>query len=186
MNGRIGKRNRFLRHLARLAAFFLLGMILGLVLASGMPPETGVELRRCLRGRLEGGDGILSEALLFVRGPMFAVLFGLSSAGGLLLCAAAAVDGFLLSFSAGCFTAAFGEAGVLLAASATGIRCLVTLPCFFLLAASFMEAPRRAGRRTNGLLLCVLFCAAVLFVGLCVDLYLTPRLLRWALKRVPL
>ena len=42
--------------------------------------------------------------------------------------------GFFLSFSVCCFTAAFGADGVLLALAVFGLRCAVTVPCYFLLA----------------------------------------------------
>ena len=53
----------------------------------------------------------------------------------LLPCVTAAY-GFFLSFSVCCFTAAFGVDGVLLALAVFGLRCMVTLPCYFLLAAA--------------------------------------------------
>lgn len=50
---------------------------------------------------------------------------------------------FFLSFSVCCFTAAFGVDGILLAFAVFGLRCMVTLPCYLLLAVSSWEAARR-------------------------------------------
>ena len=84
----------------------------------------------------------------------------------------------------------------LLALAVLGVRCAVTLPCFFLLADASMEtsaalarasfgrgrhtAPVVYGRRCWIRLGIVL---AALTVGLCVELLLSPRLLTLALER---
>ena len=58
----------------------------------------------------------------------------------------AAAFGFSLSFSVCCFAAAFGGAGVLLALAVFGIRSLVSVPGFFLLA---VPALRSAALRSS-------------------------------------
>ena len=107
------------------------------------------------------------------------------------------VFGCCLSFSVSCFTAAFGSDGVLLALAVFGLRCAVTLPCYFLLAVPALGTSgalaslsfgrgRRAAPVTYGkvwwrrLGLCVL----VLLLGVCAELFASPWLLRLVLGRV--
>ena len=140
---------------------------------------------------------VLSAAVIYFRYPLLAFLLGFTSLGVLLLPCATVAYGFFLSFSVCCFTAAFGADGVLLALSVFGLRCAVTLPCYFLLAVpawgtsaalaslSFGHGRRAApvvyGRscwgRFGGM-------TVALLAGMCVDLFLSPWLLRLILERI--
>ena len=205
---------RALFRLGTLAGCFLVGAVCGQALSAGMPEPSAAELRQYLSERMDRdvpvtGDAVLSTLSLYIRYPLFAALAGGTSAGGILLCAAAAVFGFSLSFSVGCFASAFGKGGVLLASAALGVRCAVTLPCFLWLAVSGDAAPRFSavrsrtvcpqtvrsrtawarGRRTAGRrnvlrdsprLFRMAVCTAALVLGAGADLLLTPVLLRWA------
>ena len=124
-----------------LALFFLCGAILGQVLAGRVPGETGLELRQYLEDYVRLGGEVspgaaVSAAAVYFRYPLLAFLLGFASIGVVLLPVSAAAFGFFLSFAVCCFTAAFGPDGVLLALAALGLRCVVTMPCFFLLASS--------------------------------------------------
>ena len=198
---REGQPSFFTRILC-LALFFLGGACLGYVLASGVPETTGTELETYLRGYCSLADGpspetVFSALVLYFRYPLLAVLLGFCSIGVILLPLGTAVFGCFLSFSVCCFAAAFGRSGVLLALAVFGLRCLVTLPCYFLLAVPAWEtsaalalasfgrgrraAPIRYGRdwwlRTAG-------CAACLLAGVCLELLCSPWLLRLALGRI--
>lgn len=135
-----GEQSPFFPRLLFLAAFFLGGVILGQVLAGRVPDETGRELSRYLESYLSLEDGNLTPGslwaalLLYGRYPLLAFLLGFASIGVVLLPLTTAAFGFFLSFSVSCFTAAFGREGVLLALAVFGLRCAVTLPCYFLLA----------------------------------------------------
>lgn len=185
-----------------LALFFLGGVILGQILSARVPESTGQELEAYLRGYLSLEDArsagaALSVLTLYIRYPLTAVLLGFASIGVILLPLATAAFGCFLSFSVCCFTAAFGPEGTMLAAAVFGLRCLITLPCYFLLAVPALEtsaalagsvfgrgrhaAPVRYGRpfwRRLGL------CAAVLLAGVCLEWICSPWLLRMALTRV--
>ena len=138
----IGKRQAEggrLSGLLLLALFFLAGVILGQVLSGRVPDGAGSELGRYLSGyvRLEEGQAgspALTAAVLYFRYPLLAFFLGFTSLGVALLPCLTVACGFFLSFSVCCFTAAFGPDGVLLALAVFGIRCMVTLPCYFLLA----------------------------------------------------
>ena len=122
-----------------LALFFFGGVVLGQVFSSRVPPAAGEELSRYLTDFVEVEEALapeaaLSAAVLYFRYPLLAALLGFASIGLLLLPAVSAAFGFFLSFSVCCFTAAFGPDGVILALAVFGLRCAVTLPCFFLVA----------------------------------------------------
>ena len=94
------------------------------------------------------------------------------AAGAALILPALAAEGFFLSFSAGCFAAALGRSGVLLALAAFGVRCLIVLPC------SIYPA-MLVGERDRWRKLAV--CGALLLLGMALELTLVPRLVQWAL-----
>ena len=75
--------------------------------------------------------------MIYFRYPLFAFLLGFASIGVVF---GALCDGglrlFFCPFPCLCFTAAFGVDGVPLALAVFGLRCMVTLPCYFLLAAA--------------------------------------------------
>lgn len=194
---------RRLSRLLFLALFFFVGIVLGQVFSGRVPDETGEELTRYLTDflRVETGEPIpraaLSAAVLYFRYPLLAFLLGFASIGVVLLPLTAGVFGFFLSFSVCCFTAAFGPDGVLLALAVFGIRCAVTLPCYFLLAAASLERSMALaclsfgrGRRTAPVVygrawwsrLAVL--SGVLLAGMCADLMLAPWILHQLLERM--
>lgn len=194
-----------LSRLVLLALFFLGGVFLGQVLSGRVPDATGDELGRYLTDylRLEGGEAeqgaraALSTAVIYFRYPLAAFLLGFTSLGVLLLPCATVAYGFFLSFSVCCFTASFGTEGVLLALAVFGLRCAVTLPCYLLLAVpawgasavlagmSFGQGRRMApvdyGRQ---FWLRVGAVSAVLAAAICLDLFLSPWLLRLVLERI--
>lgn len=184
-----------------LALFFFAGIVLGQVFSSRVPDAAGDELTRYLTTFLKLEEkslsprAALSAAVLYYRYPLAAFLLGFASIGILLLPLTAGAFGFFLSFSVCCFTAAFGPDGVLLALAVFGLRCAVTLPCFFLLAVPSLErsaalaclslgagrAPVVYGREWWSRLA---VAAGVLLAGMCAELMLTPWFLRQLLERM--
>lgn len=186
-----------------LALFFLLGVVLGQVLAHHVPKAAADELTQYLRDYLQlGSEGsitlgvLFSTILIYFRYPLLVFLLGFASVGFLLLPVVTMGFGFFLSFSVNCFTTAFGAKGVLLALTVLGFRCLITLPCYFLLAipawnTSMDLATISRGRdRRRGMVgyhrkdwgrLGV--CVAVLSLGIGLDLFLSPVLLRLLLHQ---
>lgn len=186
-----------------LALFFLLGVILGQVFAGSVPDAAGRELTRYLSDFVQldaqqtKPEVFWLTLLLYFRYPLAAVLLGFASIGVVLLPCATLLFGTMLSFSVSCFTAAFGGDGVLLALAVFGLRCAVTLPCYFLAAiASLRSSAALAslsfgkGRRTApvrfGSWYCLAVMGAFLLTGACVDMVLSPALLRLALGRMAL
>lgn len=185
-----------------LALCFLGGVIMGQVLAGRVPDATGDELKRYLTDflRVEGDVSTgtaLSSLVLYFRYPLLGFLLGFASIGAVLLPCVTVAFGLFLSFSVCCFTAAFGGDGVLLALAVFGLRCAVTLPVFFLLAvpawgksAALASLSFGRGRRTAAVTygrdwwLRMAVCAGVLLAGVCVDLFVSPWLLRLALERI--
>ena len=193
--------DRSVRRLWLLAFFFLTGAVGGRLLSAGMPLSTAEELRGSLAAYLareESGtplETLPALAVLYLRYPLLAVLFGFTSFGGPLLCGLSVFMGFSLSFSIGCFAAAFGKQGLLLALSVAGIRCLVTVPCFFFLAVPAMGRASgllhgTPGGRAGGAAVYrhafrgnYVLCAALLFLGMVADFLFGFRLIRWAILR---
>lgn len=153
MTVRHGLRNQervrgrsFLLRLAVLAVFFSVGVLLGQALSGDFRAGAVPELSRYLRSfftlsedRTLSAKTVLSAVLIYFRYPLLAFLMGFASVGIVLLPGLTAAFGFFLSFSICCFTAAFGGDGMLLALSVFGLRCLVTLPCYFLLAVPSLQ-----------------------------------------------
>lgn len=181
-----------------LSLCFAAGAAFGQLLALGVPDAVALEVQASLsdycRSR-ESAPLSLSAALptlaAWLRAPALAFLWGFTPLGVPLACLTATAFGFLLSFSLGCFAAAFGWQGAVLGAAAMGLRVLITLPCFFLLSLTSMEraawlfrlSAGRVGRtetrpKRGGL---AAFCTLILLAGAALDLRFTPRLLRLTL-----
>ena len=182
-----------------LALCFLAGAGLGQAASAAVPDAAGAELTEYLRAFLTLEDGaagntVLSALVLYFRYPLLAALLGFASIGVVLLPLTTAAFGFSLSFSVCCLTAAFGTDGVLLALAVFGLRCLISLPCYLLLAERAWETsaalalsgrkrspPVRYGRewwRRCGL------CTAALLAGICLETVCSPWILRLVLGHV--
>ena len=194
---------RQLSRLLFLALFFFAGIVLGQVFSSRVPDATGDELARYLTDFLKLGEGdpaprtVLSAAALYFRYPLAAFLRSFSTNGVVLLPRVTGAFGFLLSFYVCCVTAAFGSDGVVLALAVFGLRCAVTLPCYFLLAVPALErsaalaclslgggrcsAPVDYGRKWWSRLAVI---SGALAAGMCADLTLAPWVLRQLLERI--
>ncbi len=191
MKGRRMDLGQPLARLLFLGLFFLSGMILGQVCAGNVPETAGEELSGYLRDftAVEGDGTALTAAVLYFRYPLAAFLLGFSVLGAVLVPGLTAAFGFFLSFSVCCFAAVFGPEGVLLAAAVMGLRCAVTLPCYFLLAVPSWEAACLSlgrGRAVRGreywLRLGVV--SGALLAGLWAELALSPWLLDAVLERL--
>ena len=186
-----------------LALFFLLGVVFGQVLAHHIPKSAAEELACYLQDYLRLGSAgavtpevLCSTVFIYFRYPMLAFLLGFASIGFLLLPFVTLGFGLFLSFSVNCFTASLGVKGILLSLIVFGFRCLMTLPCYFLLAIPAWSASmdlavlsrgkeRRRGtvgyHQTDWIRLGV--CIAALTFGMVLDLFLSPSLLRLLLHR---
>ena len=182
-----------------LALCFLAGVGLGQVASAAVPDGVGVELKEFLRRFLTleqtAGGALIPTLVLYFRYPLLAVLLGFSSIGVVLLPLLTVAFGFFLSFSVCCFTAAFGGGGVLLALAVFGLRCLVSLPCYFLLAAGALETSAallaaslgrsRSSVRYGGFWWrCCGACGLLLLAGACVEMICSPWLVGMALGRL--
>ena len=200
-HGKVGQPS-LLPCMLLLAVFFLVGVSLGQFLIRLVPPEVGQELTEYMEAYvgIEADQSIracLTAAFLYFRYPLFVVLFGFSALGIVLIPGATLLFGFLSSFSVSCFTAAFGAKGVWLALAAYGIRCAVTLPCYFVLAVPALIHSIRLtsllfgrGRRVLPVVygriwwIRIAVCSFVLILGVCIDLMLSPVLLHLALDQM--
>ena len=141
--------------------------------------------------RLPLPETIFSTVLLYFRYPVLAFLLGFASAGIFFLPLIGMAFAFFLSFSVCCFAAVFGSGGVMLAMAVSGLRCVITVPCFFLLAVPSMEAAGALARRRKKGRYPVVYgkeywfrlaiVAGILLSGVLIDLMISPHLLRLVL-----
>ena len=193
-----------LPRLVFLAVCFAAGIVLGQVLAEQFSASSGAELERYLTDyvtlsgeTVPGKRTVLTALVIYFRYPLVAFFLGFASLGVVAIPAATAAYGFFLSLSVCCFTAAFGRDGVLIALAVLGVRCLLTLPCYFLLAvpslgtsAALASLSFGSGRRAapvvygRGCWRRLAIVCGVLLLGVCVELFLAPALLESVLERV--
>ena len=130
-------RHTGLWRLALLGLCFCGGILLGQLAARSVPEASRTELAAYLRQyaavwgeTTDRTASLLRVAGVYLRYPLLVTVLGFcGAAGAALILPVLAVEGFFLSFSAGCFAAALGRSGVLLALAAFGVRCLIVLPC---------------------------------------------------------
>ena len=104
-----------------LAAFFLLGAVLGGVVAARGASAMGGELRRYLEGylalRIEGAPSsaaVWQTMVCFFRASAAVFLLGFASIGVALIPAVCAAQGFLYAYSLLCFASGLGQDGFFL------------------------------------------------------------------------
>ena len=190
--------------LLALSLFFAFGVFLGQAVFEYTTGSTAQELERYVSDFLlleEAGEltsqAVFSTLVLYFRYPLLALLFGFTAFGVVLLPGLTTVFGFFLSFAVSCFTAAFGKEGTLLAFAVFGLRCMVSIPCYFLLAVPAWKSSVSlaglyfgCGFRTTTLHLApkpwrfIGMVGLVLLLGVCLDLYLTPLFLEFSLNRI--
>lgn len=194
-----GGNGSFFLCLGLLAVFFLAGTVLGQVSAKSDPDTIAMELHQYLMdyfsldSREEGiGWVFLSALVIYFRYPLMAFFLSFLLPGALVLPFVSAAFGFFLSYAACCFARAFGENGVLLAVAVFGLRCLISIPCFFALAVpavqramnllfeKFFGSGKRMQAQRLGLEWWLVACiiAAALLAGALSEVLLAPVLLR--------
>ena len=177
-----------------LAGSFLLGLLFGRSMALRVSQETLAEVESYLLDfvsleQIPFWETVISTVVLYFRYPLIAFFMGFASIGLFFLPLTGIAFGFFLSFSVCCFTAAFGSRGVALALAVFGLRCALTIPCFFLLAVPSAESSSalaglgHKGRRVAPVVygracwLRLLAVTAVLACGVLVELMIAPYLL---------
>ena len=198
---RKGGQPSLLPRLFLLGLCFLVGVLLGQFFAGCLPDSVGTELEVYLERYFQiwhksSRKDIGSVLLQYFRYPLIVIVLGFASVGVVLIPGITLVMGLLLSFSVSCFVAVFGMQGMFLAAAAMGLRCLITIPCYFLVAvpawgrsAALAGLSFGRGQRVSTVVYgrewwsTVVLCVFVLLVGTCLDLFCTPGILKWALSQ---
>lgn len=180
---------------------FALGAILGMLAHRGVTEQDDLYLRSYLlqfaqlsAQPQDAAASLLSVLLVYFRYPLLLMLSGSSAVGLLAVPFFCMMQGFSLAFAVNCFASAMGADGILLALAAFGIRCMFTLPCFFLMAIGTAERAYRTTDQRNGgkkkaangqqgsTRKIVLW--ALLLLGAVVELTLVPQLLQLVLSTV--
>ena len=193
----VGGKASFFLGMSLLTVCFLIGMLGGRVSAGKNSESALSELYRYLTGyyALDVGEessiGIFLNALfIYFRYPLLAFLMGFTIPGTLLLPVLSAAFGFFLSYAACCFARIFGGSGVLLAAAVLGLRCLVTLPCFFILAVQALHGMggmvSQHKKPVMGLERWLVCCvvAAILLAGTLAERIFSPVLIERVLQMI--
>lgn len=185
-----------------LAAFFLLGAVLGGMVAARGASAMGGELRRYLEGYLgpaHRGRALLRGGLAddgrFFRASVAVFLLGFASVGVALIPAVCAAQGFLYAYSLLCFASGLGQDGFFLLPVLFALRLMLVLPCTLLLGSAAWETSRGlaalsvgGGKRAKGVtygkrywsrfgIACV-----CLFFGAALELWFIPRILSLLLR----
>ena len=185
-----------------LAAFFLLGAVLGGMVAARGASAMGGELRRYLEGylalRIEGAPSsaaVWQTMLCFFRASVAVFLLGFASVGVALIPAVCAAQGFLYAYSLLCFASGLGQDGFFLLPILFALRLMLVLPCTLLLGSAAWETSRGlaalsvgGGKRAKGVtygkrywsrfgIACV-----CLFFGAALELWFIPRILSLLLR----
>ncbi len=162
-----------------LLLFFALGVFTGNFLCDRM--DTADELALYLSAFLMRGDAGVSPSAwtaagLYFRYPIAAFALSLFPAGIFLLPIFLFFAGAELSFSVAAFMAAFGKSGLWAALGTLGIRSALVLPCCFVIACSAFSGRReKAARQT--VIFRFLCLGGILGAGICLEIFLVPRLL---------
>ena len=182
-------------HSLLLAVFFFLGILAGIMCACRASVQINEELSAYLSAYLNAVRQRTSSPDVGCSLPALAFLLAFTRIGAVLLPLLTAAYGFFPAYAVSCMAASFGRQGVLMAAVFFGLRCLITFPCFFLLAVPSWEAavvrfrasfgrgyPVQADSRRCWLRLfgvCLTLC-----LGIWLDLRLSPVLLQALLERI--
>lgn len=185
-----------------LAAFFLLGAVLGGMVAARGASAMGGELSRYLEGylalRIEGAPSSVAvwrTMVCFFRASAAVFLLGFASIGVALIPAVCAAQGFLYAYSLLCFASGLGQDGFFLLPILFALRLMLVLPCTLLLGSAAWETSRGlaalsvgGGKRAKGVtygkrywsrfgIACV-----CLFFGAALELWFIPRILSLLLR----
>ena len=199
-------KGMYLPPLFLLLFFCLGGIILGQVYANHVSENVFFEIKQYLKDyvsidavRDDVSGAFFSNFWGYFRYPVISFLLGFSSVGVFFLPLLALALGFFLSFSVSCFTAAYGIYGILISLAVLGLRCFVTLPCFFIISvfsfrksADLLGAAFGRGRRSvvlkpeTGYFKFLVGLLMFLLLSVCVDLFVSPQILRLVLEYIPI
>ena len=169
-----------------LAAFFLLGAVLGRMVAARGAAAMGGELRRYLEGylalRIEGAPSsaaVWQTMVCFFRASAAVFLLGFASIGVALIPAVCAAQGFLYAYSLLCFASGLGQDGFFLLPVLFALRLMLVLPCTLLLGGGKRAKGVTYGKRYWSRFGIACVC---LFFGAALELWFIPRILSLLLR----
>ena len=181
------------------AIFFLSGIVVGTFSAGSLDQTGTLAFRDSMAGYIDQiAAGTYTApgfwATLWATGRVYLlVLFlGFSLLGPLCLPVVAGVRGFYLSFSIAVFIRAFGAGGWPLAFALFGVGALITVPCFFFLAAQAFRVSTHLGKSALGLekvhigtlygreyMVRAGLCAIGILAAVLLELHVTPIFVAW-------
>ena len=178
-----------------LAAFFLLGAVLGGMVAARGASAMGGELRRYLEGYLALRIEVAPSSAAVWQTMVCFFRASCASVGVALIPAVCAAQGFLYAYSLLCFASGLGQDGFFLLPVLFALRLMLVLPCTLLLGSAAWETSRGlaalsvgGGKRAKGVtygkrywsrfgIACV-----CLFFGAALELWFIPRILSLLLR----
>ncbi len=193
----------FRAKLLTLCFFFVIGVVAGLAAHCVVDRSDDLLLREYILQYAQyttaQGDitaSVLSMLGVYFRYPVAIIAVGFTAAGLFLIPLLIVAQAFSAAFSVACFSSALGRQGLLLAFAAFGPRYLLLLPVSLLLAVYAMgDSARHLQRKKKPQVnknqrpdssdhLRTIVCAAVLLIGVAVELLLIPHLLKLALASI--
>lgn len=188
--------------IALLATFFLGGSFLGHRFFEHLSDDSYIYVSTYLIDFFEVSKLTPPKAtffrttVLFFIYPVIVFLCGISPLGFILIPGISFSLGFGVFFTIQCFLAVFSRAGIYPAMVLLSIRVIFTLICLLILSVEVLPQSWRLaqvtirnhrlsdsvfhGRRLAAL---VIFCTAIMFLGVCCEKFLTPVLLQFVLSK---
>lgn len=192
------KESKNLTGLVWFTLLLFLGIGLGIGLSYTFDQTTGAELTQYLNGYVSLSQTMTPQLIftmtkLYFTPVLVAFCLGFVSIGVVLLPIWTVLYGATLSFCVSVLVATFGQSGLWVAMALLSIRCLVSLPCYLWVALQAHSGARSLAQVCLGVKkgtslgydgACYWGFAMwgiVLLLGVCIDCWLSPRLLSWAL-----
>ncbi len=163
-----------------LTACFLLGALLGCLLAVRTCGQGEEILRRCLDSSILLGDAGIPALLWYgLRFLLLALLCGILSFRLVSLPLLLAVRGLILGFFFSLLFCVLGGAGLFWGICTAGVSAMLLEPCLFRIAVQALTRSRRRGFSMPCSFGTLAFCAAALTCHTLFLHYLAPLLLTW-------
>lgn len=187
--------------MAWLGLWFVVGIVLGMGATQHLDQSTGAEITQYLQGYVTLSQTISIDLIfqmvnLYIVPVLVVFFLGYVSIGIVILPVCTILYAGVLSFSVSTLLATFGAPGLWVALAVLGIRTLVGIPCYMWIALQAHGGAKelaqvclgvKKGRGLGYDARCYwgfFICLLILLFGVCIDCWLSPKLMSWALTKL--